>query len=243
MRRSVGGSRWLAGVDGCRGGWFAVLGRRATGVAFHEVRFALCENFAQVLTLPEQPAIIAVDIPIGLLDCACPGGRPCDRAARKMLGPGRATSVFSPPVRAALSASDYRNALRLNGSGMSKQAYNITHKIREVDELMQPGLQRRVYEAHPELAFCVLAGEPLKHNKKTPVGQRERLELLEAHFGVLEPAVLKERFVRSLLVPDDILDAYALALTALRIQRRTAQRLPLAQLQCDSKGLRMEIWC
>jgi predicted RNase H-like nuclease len=236
------GSHWLAGVDGCRGGCFAVLGHYAAGLAFDEVRFALCEKFAQVLTLPEQPAIIAVDIPIGLLDCACPGGRLCDRAARRMLVLGRASSVFSPPLRAALSASDYRSALRLNGCGMSKQAYNIAHKIREVDQLMQPSLQRRIYEAHPELTFRALAGKSLKHNKKTSAGQRERLELLKAHFGAIKPEVLRGRFGRSSLAPDDILDAYALALTAQRIHERAAERLPRVQPQCDSKGLRMEIW-
>ena len=159
-----------------------------------------------------------------------------------MLGPGRATSVFSPPVSAGLVGSDYRDALRLNGSGMSKQTYNITQKIREVDQSMQPSLQRRVYEAHPELTFRALAGKPLKHNKKTLAGQRERRELLKAHFDVIDPEALRERFGRSSPALDDILDAHALAVTALRIQGQAAERLPRAQPECDSKGLRMEMW-
>jgi predicted RNase H-like nuclease len=39
--------------------------------------------------------IIAVDVPIGLLDAYEVGGRACDRAARKLLGVPRASSVFT----------------------------------------------------------------------------------------------------------------------------------------------------
>lgn len=34
----------------------------------------------------------------------------------------------------------------MNGAGMSRQAFNIMGKIREVDELMEPNLQDRVFE-------------------------------------------------------------------------------------------------
>lgn len=68
---------WVAGVDGCRGGWFAVLLRLGSGSApGSEARLALCSSFSEVVSLPEEPAAIAVDIPIGLLDRAEPPSVP-----------------------------------------------------------------------------------------------------------------------------------------------------------------------
>jgi predicted RNase H-like nuclease len=236
---------WVAGVDGCRGGWFAVLLRREkASPLLQEARFVLCRSFSEVMSLPEQPALIAVDIPIGLLDRAQSGGRSCDRNARILLGRARASSVFTPPIRAALEARAYREAMRLNGAGMSKQAFNIMGKIREVDEIMEPGSQDRVFEAHPELAFIGLAARPMRHNKKTPAGWRERRRLVAPCYGAhfIEPKELQNRFQRSQIATDDVLDAYALALTAGRIDAGSAVRLPESDPERDAKGLRMEIW-
>jgi predicted RNase H-like nuclease len=244
-----GGSRvqhiWVAGVDGCRGGWFAVLVRVGSGSAPRsEARLVLCSSFSEVVSLPEKPAPIAVDIPIGLLDRAEPGGRTCDRAARVMLGRSRASSVFTPPTRTALQARAYREAMRMNGAGMSRQAFNIMGKIREVDELMQPNLQERVFEAHPELVLMGLAGRPMRHKKKTPAGWREREALVAPSFGrhYMEPSQVLDRFGRSCLATDDVLDAYALAITADRIHTSNAVRLPESEPDRDARGLRIEIW-
>ena len=143
-----------------------LLRREKASPLLQEARFVLCRSFSEIMSLPEQPALIAVDIPIGLLDRAQPGGRPCDRNARILLGRARASSVFTPPIRAALKARAYREAMRLNGAGMSKQAFNIMAKIREVDGVIEPGSQDRVFEAHPELAFIGLAGRPMRHNRR-----------------------------------------------------------------------------
>lgn len=244
-----GGSRvqqlWVAGVDGCRGGWFVVLLRLGSGSAPRsEARLVLCSSFSEVVSLPEKPAPIAVDIPIGLLDRAEPGGRTCDRAARVMLGRSRASSVFTPPTRTALQARAYREAMRMNGAGMSRQAFNIMGKIREVDELMQPNLQDRVFEAHPELAFMGLAGRPMRHKKKTPAGWRKREALVAPSFGChyMDPSQVLDRFGRSRLATDDVLDAYALAITAERIHTSNAVRLPESEPDRDARGLRIEIW-
>ena len=71
-----GKNEWVGGVDGCRGGWFVILCalhlHRAMPV---EVRSRLCMNFQGVLDLPERPCVIAVDMPIGLLERAMPGYR------------------------------------------------------------------------------------------------------------------------------------------------------------------------
>src|SRR5262245_36642811 len=95
---------WVAGVDGCRAGWVVVLARQQRDEQGHHI--ILCADFAEILCLTPRPAVIAIDIPIGLLDTPQPGGRECDRQARRLLG-RRASSVFTPPTRALLHASRY----------------------------------------------------------------------------------------------------------------------------------------
>jgi len=53
---------------------------------------------------PPDLAGIAIDIPIGLLE----GPRVCDKAARKLLGQPRGSSVFPAPCRPALEAQCQR---------------------------------------------------------------------------------------------------------------------------------------
>ena len=170
-----------------------------------------------------------------------PVGRECDRLARRRL-PGRSSSVFSPPVRSLLGATRYG---QVRGHGLSIQAFGILAKIREVDRLMTPELQGRVYEAHPELAFRSLAGAPMRHSKKTPAGREERLRALErlASFRAVRALLdtVATRYRRSQVGLDDCLDACVLAWLAGRIGVGTAQWLP-AQPPLDARGLRMEIW-
>lgn len=85
---------WIAGIDGCPAGWVVVLVSPQT----QEHAVQLCPNFSEVFGLRPKPDVIAIDIPIGLLNERQVGGRKCDRLARQQL-PGRASSVFSPPIR------------------------------------------------------------------------------------------------------------------------------------------------
>jgi predicted RNase H-like nuclease len=186
---------------------------------------------------------MAVDIPIGLLDAPQPGGRECDRQARRLLG-RRASSVFTPPTRALLEATRYE---QVRSYGVSIQAFGILPKIREVDRLMTPELQTSIHEAHPELAFRSLTGAPMRHNKKTPAGHEERLRALEQAPGKLFREIRsafengQKAFKRAQVAPDDLLDSYVLAWTAFRITKRQANRVP-ANPPVDQRGLRMEIW-
>jgi predicted RNase H-like nuclease len=72
-----GGHRWVAGVDGYRHGWVVVLAAPRMGV--HSAR--VVATFLEVLSLPERPDVIAVDVPIGLLSVAKSGGRACERSS------------------------------------------------------------------------------------------------------------------------------------------------------------------
>jgi predicted RNase H-like nuclease len=236
---------WTAGVDGCRAGWVVLLaGFRASEAAPVQLAWRVCARFDEVLALPERPAAIAVDMPIGLLERAAPGGRACDRAARGLLGRPRASSVFSPPTRPALLNDGYADAMARNGAGMSKEAYNILPKIRELDGLLTPGVQSRVFEAHPELAFRALAGQPMRHSKKTPAGRRERLRCLRPVFGAAfrDPLRVRLELGAGRVALDDVIDAYVLAHAARRIQTGQASRLPQGPVPVDARGLRMEIW-
>ena len=228
---------WTAGVDGCPGGWCVVCVAPQT----QEIVVQLCPDFGAVLALRPRPDFIAIDIPIGLLDERQAGGRECDRLARRRL-PGRASSVFSPPVRGLLGATRYR---QVRSHGLSIQAFGIVAKIREVDRLMTSALQGWVYEAHPELAFRSLAGAPMRYSKKTSAGREERLQALErlASFRAVRDLLetVATRYRRSQVAFDDFLDACVLAWLAGRIAAGTAQRLPAEPL-LDAKGLRMEIW-
>ena len=209
------------GVDGCRGGW--VVARWSDGGFDARV----VPHFRDVLAFPA--ATIAVDMPIGLLDAPAPGGRACDRAARALLGP-RARSVFSPPTRSDLAARAFSDM-----RGISIQCYHILPKIREVDALLSPADQARVFEAHPELAFAQMHGAPLPHAKRTLEGARARRRELRAQGLALpeRPRGAQEH---------DLLDACALAWSARRIARGEALVLGDAEAGArDARGLRMEI--
>ena len=61
---------WLAGVDGFKHRWCVVLGNPEA----HEFLPPRVGNFQDILNLPENPTIVAVDLPIGLPDVTLPGG-------------------------------------------------------------------------------------------------------------------------------------------------------------------------
>lgn len=235
---ATGGGISVAGVDGCPYGWIAAVRIPATG----ELSVAIADSFGALLDGPLALAtLIVIDMPIGLPDSP---GRACEREARRAIGPRR-SSVFSSPLRGMLAFAAYQDANaygKARGAGLSKQAWNITPKIREVDVLMTPAQQARIVEGHPELAFTRLGGAPCKFAKRNADGQRERLKRLAAHR--LDGAALL-RHARALhphkraFADDDLIDACAMALTAEAIMTKDAWRL--GDGARDSRGLVMEI--
>lgn len=238
---------WLMGVNGCRAGWVVAL-VRPTG---DEVQFRVVPRFSDLLALPENPAVIAVDIPIGLPERTGQGGRAAENAIRPLLG-ARQSSVFSVPSRAALEAVDYRQAcaIALSTSDpprkISKQLFMIAPKIREVDECLRAdaSVAARVYEVHPELAFWRLNGEwPLNEPKKVKSRPYEpglvlRRDLLVAT-GLPRTATLGPPPPGA--GPDDRLDALACAAIARRIHAGLAKPFPDPP-PLDEYELRMAIW-
>jgi len=244
---AAAGDAWLAGVDGCRTGWVAAF-VRPTG---EESRVRVVPRFADVLAAPEAPAVVAIDMPIGLPDRIGPDGRGPERAIRPLLG-ARQSSVFSVPPRAAVYADDFAAACAaaLAASApprrVSKQLFMIAPKIREIDAVLRadPTLVRRVYEVHPELAFWRLnGGRALDQPKKVKgVCHEPGLELrrsLLAAGGFAASVVMSAPPKGG--GADDLLDALACAAVARRLHAGTARPFPDPPGR-DAHGLPVAIW-
>ncbi len=249
---------WLAGVDGCPAGWIVAFVRPDGS----EVRQRIVNSFAQILAEPEMPAIVAVDMPIGLPEHSPPHGRLPESAVRPLLG-DRKSSVFRIPSRSAVYAGagdtpiDDRERYFLacaiaretseDRKAFAKQGFYIFRKIVEIDQFLRsnPSMVRRVFEIHPEVAFWRMNGDrPLNEPKK----KKSRLYApgLELRQRLLVAAGFSKEAVD--LIPaktsagaDDWLDALACAAIARRLHRKQAKSYPDSP-QCDASGLPMAIW-
>ena len=207
------GRMLVVGVDGCRGGWCAVsISDDVTLVDVHP-------NLKSVWRNHRNASSILVDIPIGLPD-GKNATRACDEEARKRL-PGRSSSVFPVPGRSATRCRTYEEACLVNqretGLKVSKQAWYISDKIRQADELLRGDARARkvVREIHPELCFWAFNDErPMRFNKTRVEGGLERLELLRTFQPDIDVLLMKSINSLKGAGGDDIIDAFAAALTA-----------------------------
>jgi len=236
----------VGGLDGCRGGWILATltweperdDQVSTGAIRSDVAVDKLSTFAEAIALVRSGALLAlgVDMPIGLPDS---GQREADRAARRRLG-RRRSSVFPTPVRSTLQSVDYADALArsraIDGRGLSKQAFNLLPRIIEVDELMTPALQSKVFECHPETCFATLAGHSLTTVKRHADGLAERNALLSS---VLGDVTTFSNHPPTGSKPDDVLDALVIATVAKRFLAGNVERLGDGSI--DRRGLRMEI--
>lgn len=231
----------VGGVDGTKKGWVVVTLDENGVDAFG------APSIVEVLARLKGAQAVAIDMPIGFADRAEPGGRRCEKAARAILG-RRSSSVFSSPCRAALQAGDYAGASAVNRAssvhslGLSKQSHAIFPKMREIDSALDPDLQARVFEVHPEVCFSELArisGQEIGDNKKSWAGAAQRIALLES--AGLSVGGLMTRGRELGAASDDIIDAAAAAWTARRRVIGAALCLP-ENPDLDARGLRMEMW-
>ena len=124
----------MAGVDGCKRGWVAVVlidGR------FREARLleGVESSFAELADIER----IAIDVPIGY------GPREADGLARAVVG---GSSVFSIPERERFDVPF------AEGGGISAQAHALGDRIRHVTALATA--DRRFREVHPEVCFTAM---------------------------------------------------------------------------------------
>ncbi|MFT0860658.1 DUF429 domain-containing protein [Ancylobacter sp. G4_0304] len=246
----------VAGVDGCKGGWVAVI--IEPDGSGHAARIA---RLAELFERPLAPDLVAVDMPIGLPERIEAKGRAPERLVRPKLG-RRQSSVFSMPSRAAVEASEdasvpederYRHACaRARATSeppraVAKQGFALFPRILDIDRWLRanPALQPRVFECHPEVSFWAMNGETevttakKVQNRPNPEGLAQRRGLLDA--AGFSQELFSASKARALGVgQDDLIDACAAAWTAGRIARGEAISFPPIP-ECDAHGLRIAI--
>jgi len=221
---------YIAGIDGCKKGWsVAVQIQEELTIEYHT-------SIAAMYAKHPNLEIMAIDMIIGLPKYSRKGGRSVEKEARKLLSP-RGSVVFSAPCRAAVYAKNYEEALKTtralspDGVGLSKQSYNITPKIRELDQFLRgnPSLKTIIFETHPELGFWEMNGRNPLSSKHKAHGIEQRKQLLLAQGLRLDEA-------QSI----DDLDALACLWTAARQHHKQAHNFfPAPPL--DEFGLPMQI--
>ncbi len=228
------------GVDGCKVGWFSVV---IDDNSAWET--SISNDVSEVWKKQKQSRVILIDIPIGLNGKN--HSRLCDAEARKLLK-GRTSSVFNAPCRKALKAKTHEEASGANksitGKGLSKQAFNIMKKIREVDDFIAKTdkARNKLRESHPELCFYHMAGRVMECNKKSTTGYEERIRVLSGYFPDAEKIVQDsmDQFRRNQVARDDIVDALAMAIMAFSSKGELISLLnPVPK---DEKGLPMTMW-
>lgn len=186
----------VTGIDAAKAGWVAV--------SIQDGQFSW--TIAPSLDEIECGTRTYIDMPIGLEEDK---RRAVDQLLREELKPGRTSSVFNAPLRAALEQAGYPEANEYSkqqaGFGLSKQAWYLLPKIQQVRNCYRPGM----VESHPEVCFARLTGHPARHSKRTVEGMAERAELLR-RYGCPAYWDLNVRGVAT----DDWIDACLLAVAA-----------------------------
>lgn len=200
----------VAGIDGCKKGWIMI--KSSSG----DYSFDVYKNIFDMAADNEDLERILIDIPIGL------SSRKIKRTVEKELKKElkyKHSTVFNPPCREALFQKDYvsvkKKNIEIEGKSLSIQSYNISNKIRELDEFWQSKPETEIIESHPELCFKYLnKGEIVLSKKSTLVGLNERIKILATHekktknlFKIIENNTLRKDVKR-----DDIVDALCLCL-------------------------------
>ena len=153
-------------------------------------RRALSPRFDEIVSAPEAPSIVAVDVPIGLPKQSPVKGRPAESLVRAQLG-DRKSSVFRIPSRSAVYASvasepaDARerffHACRIaretsdDGKAFAKQGFYILDKVVEVDTFLRgdPDWAARVLRDASRTGLCAdewrHAARPSRRKRRTPI--------------------------------------------------------------------------
>ncbi len=242
------------GIDACRSGWIMIVIHKPENQFSYHFSPTFSDLVNNVKTKKKSYRFL-VDMPIGLLslkniDPVQPHQRKCDMQARKILGK-KHSSVFTPPCRQALYQKTYSSASATNymitGKKISKQTWNIFHRIKEVNEYLQENQWARsiIFESHPELAYQKLNNQiSLQYSKKKNEGILERLNILSRyHPGTtsLCRVIASDKTLKGKMQKDDIVDAMVLSILNYyrddKLSNITEENLE------DEMGLTMGIWC
>ena len=231
----------FVGIDGYIDGWCCCIIHDGVRIELHKNLTTLFENIGiNNLTL--------IDMPVGLSSKNFE--RFIDFKLRTYLPKNKKSSVFTAPCREAVFSNDYNSAKKANQTitnrSISIQSWNISKKIRELDEflMLQKNSNLLIKESHPEFCFINLNNnKPLIHNKKTKEGYIERLSILKRKEKSLEPIIEKtlENFKKEKVKKDDILDSIALALTS-KYWKNNGSRMISQTPKNDEMGIPFEIY-
>lgn len=232
------------GIDGCRNGWIAaILDNRNLRIERYETILDIMREF------PTADSYL-IDMAIGLPECSEESEKRPDKAARKELGKYGST-VFPIPCRQAIMVdpNDPQAVVKMRelnhsvlGKSLSAQSINIIPKIRELDEFLDDHREYKnvLCESHPELCFTRLNGKALMVNKKTTDGLEERRSILEKYIekGMMDGIRVRAKELRCM--PDDIMDAACLAVSAALKAHGMCETIPEKPDE-DSRGLEMQM--
>lgn len=233
----------IVGIDGCKYGWIAIKMEENTlySISKHS-------DFASIFKAYPNAEMYLVDMVIGLADRN--HKRDIEDFARQKLKPRRASSVFTPPCRAAVYENTYEFAKEKNkailGKSISIQAWNIVPKIREVDEfiLKNDAYKTKISEAHPEICFASLNNKsPLVFSKKDKKGINERLDLLQSIFPKSREIFEfgNNHFLKKEVKSDDIIDALGLAVTGHLGMKNGFDFVSQDEIKQDIYGIKMDM--
>lgn len=235
----------VVGIDGCKFGWVAV-GLKLDGTFYVSKHKTINEIFEKYSNAKR----FLVDMVIGLSDASHP--RDIEQLAREKLKPNRTSSVFTPPCRKAVYSESYEQAKTINieelGKSISIQAWNIVAKIKELDVflLKNKSLQKRIWEAHPEICFAALNnGKPMLYKKSIKEGAEERLAILQKTNPISKEIFQKgiNDFLRKEVKKDDLLDAICLAVNGLLGEEGEYEFISSEKNKFDREGLEMKMCC
>ena len=120
------------GIDGCKAGWCVAT------LNTEQLTINIFKDIYAVFNIKEDISMTFIDMPIGLQDRAIE--RDVEVFARKLLHKKLKSSLFTPPVLEAIYAGNYQHANNINqritGNKISIQSWNISSKIKELNEFL-----------------------------------------------------------------------------------------------------------
>ena len=232
------------GIDGCRNGWIAAV------LDYGNLRIERYETILDIMRKFPTADAYLIDMAIGLPESIEEAKKRPDKTARKELGKHGST-VFPIPCRQAIMVdpNDPQAVVKmreLNRSvlekSLSAQSINIIPKIRELDEFLDEHREYKnvLCESHPELCFTRLNGRALMMKKKTVEGLEERRRILEKYLknGMMDGIQVRAKELNCM--PDDIMDAVCLAVSAALKAHGMCETIP-EEPETDARGIVMQM--
>ena len=211
----------VLGIDGCKFGWIvATLSQK-------QIEFYLVEHLDKLENFFLNETIVGIDMPVDLITS---NSRSADIQARQLLK-SRASTIFNAPVIDALYEKNYESASRLNfektQKKISKQSWYLFNKIKQIQKFKKEHVGFSFYEVHPELSFMAMNDmRVIVEPKKTPEGQTMRRTMIKSLFPSFNFDLVRQKFNKTDVADDDILDAMAVLWSTQRIVDKMAEFVP-----------------